>query len=96
MISKVNRIAKNPLEAAQEEENEALALERAIFKQKKKNKGKSGKQKQKKDNDYETVKIEQTIIKKALSAGMSQRKLAEQLGMSRMTLRKKMQKYGLS
>jgi hypothetical protein len=63
MISKVNRIAKNPLEAAQEEENEALALERALFKQKKKNKGKGGKQKKKKDNDYETVKIEQTIIK---------------------------------
>ncbi len=29
MIQKVNRIAKNPLEAAQEEEQEALALERA-------------------------------------------------------------------
>ena len=34
MISKVNRIAKNPLEAAQEEENEALAYERALMTQK--------------------------------------------------------------
>jgi class 3 adenylate cyclase len=62
MIAKVNRIAKNPLEAAQEEENEALAYERALAKEKKKNK--KGKRKRKtKDTDYETVKIEQTIIK---------------------------------
>ena len=38
MISKVNRIAKNPLEAAQEEENEALAYEKAMAKDRKKNK----------------------------------------------------------
>jgi len=66
MISKVNRIAKNPLEAAQEEENAALALERVLFKQNKKGKGKGKKQKQKqksKDTDFETAKIEQTIIK---------------------------------
>lgn len=62
MISKVNRIAKNPLEAAQEEENEALAYERARAKLKKKLKGKKQKNKSK-DTDYETVKIEQTIIK---------------------------------
>ena len=61
MISKVNRIAKNPLEAAQEEENEALAYERAMAKQRKKNKKK--KNQDQKDNEYETVKIEQTIIK---------------------------------
>jgi len=29
MIGKINKIAKNPLEAAQEEENIALALEQA-------------------------------------------------------------------
>jgi len=60
MISKVNRIARNPLEAAQEEENEALAYEKAKAKEKKKNKGKK---KKKIEADYETVKIEQTIIK---------------------------------
>lgn len=62
MISKVNRIAKNPLEAAQEEENEALAYERALMKQKLKNKGKKTKSVIK-ENEYETAKIEQTIIK---------------------------------
>lgn len=61
MISKVNRIAKNPLEAAQEEENEALAFERAMAKERKKNKDKA--KKRKKETDYETVKIEQTIVK---------------------------------
>jgi hypothetical protein len=30
MITKVNRISKNPLLAAQEEENEALAMERVL------------------------------------------------------------------
>jgi hypothetical protein len=62
MISKVNRIAKNPLEAAQEEENEALAYERALAKERKKYKGKKRKRKAK-ESEYETVKIEQTIIK---------------------------------
>lgn len=60
MIRKVNRIAKNPLEAAQEEENEALAYERAKMIEDKKFKGKK---KKSKETDYETVKIEQTIIK---------------------------------
>ncbi|CAI2384587.1 unnamed protein product [Moneuplotes crassus] len=60
MISKVNRIAKNSLEAAIEEENEALAYERAMMKQKKKNKKL---RKKNTDDEYETVKIEQTIIK---------------------------------
>mmetsp|Transcript_11544 Transcript_11544/g.10213 ORF Transcript_11544/g.10213 Transcript_11544/m.10213 type:complete len:438 (-) Transcript_11544:40-1353(-) len=62
MISKVNRIAKNPLEAAQEEENEALAYERAMAKERKKNRKKK-KKTNNNDNEYETVKIEQTIIK---------------------------------
>jgi len=60
MISKVNRIAKNPLEAAQEEENEALAYERAMMKMKKNHKKL---RKRPKNMEYETVKIEQTIIK---------------------------------
>lgn len=62
MISKVKRIAKNPLEAAQEEENEALAYERALMTLKKKNKGRKTKIVIK-ENEYETAKIEQTIIK---------------------------------
>ena len=61
MIEKVNRIAKNPLEAAQEEENEELALE------KNKNKADTSKnkwwKKSKKENPYETVILERTIIK---------------------------------
>ena len=60
MISKVNRIAKNPLEAAIEEENEALAYERVMMKLRKKKK----KIRQKAaEDEFETVKIEQTIIK---------------------------------
>jgi Nif-specific regulatory protein len=39
--------------------------------------------------------IEETIIRKALTQKISKRKIAEQLHMSRMTLRKKMRKYGL-
>lgn len=58
MISKVNRIAKNPLEAAQEEENEALAYEKAKAKEKKKKKKKVADV-----AEFETVKVEQTIIK---------------------------------
>jgi len=60
MISKVNRIAKNPLEAAQEEENEALAYEKARAKELKKSKNKK---KKVKEAPYETVILEQTIIK---------------------------------
>ena len=40
MITKVNRISENPLLAAQEEENEALAMERIAEELAKKNKGK--------------------------------------------------------
>ena len=58
MIQKVNRIARNPLEAAQEEENEALAMEKAKAEEEK---GKS--KKEKKEGPYETVILEQTIIK---------------------------------
>ena len=60
MIQKVNRIALNPLEAAQEEENEALALEQAKVDELKSNGKKS---KKKKEGPYETVILEQTIIK---------------------------------
>ena len=62
MIEKVNRIAKNPLEAAQEEENEELALE----KNKNNNQTKTGCKywrKSKKEAPYETVILERTIIK---------------------------------
>ena len=55
----MNKIAKNPLEAAQAEEDDALALEQA--KQQKKKNGK--KKKGKKEGPYETVILEQTIIK---------------------------------
>ena len=58
MMEKVNRIAKNPLEAAQEEENEALALEQHANEGDKKNK-----KKDKKEKKEETVILEQTIIK---------------------------------
>jgi len=61
MIQKVNRIARNPLDAAQEEENEALALEQAKEDDEKKKKNK--KKKKKKEAPYETVILEQTIIK---------------------------------
>ncbi len=40
--------------------------------------------------------VEETIIRKALSRKTSQRELAEKLGMSRMTLRKKMREYGIN
>jgi DNA-binding NtrC family response regulator len=39
--------------------------------------------------------MEETIIRKALSHKISQRELAERLGISRMTLRKKIRKFGL-
>jgi DNA-binding NtrC family response regulator len=39
--------------------------------------------------------IEETIIRKALAQKISKRKAAEQLHMSRMTLRKKMREYGI-
>lgn len=58
MIHKVKKIAKNPLEAAQEEENQALAMEK--FQKLEAQKGK--KPKQNKEGPYETVILEQTII----------------------------------
>lgn len=60
MIEKVKKIAKNPLEAAQEEENQALALERFLDDQSKK-----GKKKKKADKEapFETVILENTIVK---------------------------------
>jgi hypothetical protein len=53
MVDKVKKIAKNPLEAAQEEEQEALSYENKNAKKKKK----------KKNAPYETVILEQTIVK---------------------------------
>ncbi len=57
MIQKVNRIAANPLQAAQEEENEALAIERYEEEMKKKNKSNS-KKSDRKDGPFETVILE--------------------------------------
>ncbi len=42
-----------------------------------------------------TRAVEETILRKALGLGLSQRDLAEKLGMSRMTLRKKLREYGI-
>jgi len=39
--------------------------------------------------------VEQTVVRKALELDLSQRELAQMLGMSRTTLRKKMRRYGL-
>lgn len=61
MIRKVKKIAKNPLEAAQEEENQALAKERIIKEENKKNK--NSKKKKNKEAPYETVILENTIVK---------------------------------
>ena len=60
MLEKVKRIAKNPLEAAQMEENEALALEEVA---KKNNATPNKKEKKKEENTYETTILEKTIIK---------------------------------
>lgn len=63
MIAKVNKISANPLAAAQEEEAEALALEK-IKEEEKRQQEKSGKvKKKKKEEIFETVILEQTIIK---------------------------------
>jgi Nif-specific regulatory protein len=40
--------------------------------------------------------VEEALIRKALESGSNQRELAERLGMSRMTLRKKIRQYGIS
>ena len=61
MVAKVNRISENPLLAAQEEENEALAMERLQEEEMKKHKGK--KKVVKKGPLMETVVLEQTIVK---------------------------------
>lgn len=60
MIHKVKKIAKNPLEAAQEEENQALAMEKVMEEERKKNKGKK---KKAKEAPFETVILENTIVK---------------------------------
>jgi Nif-specific regulatory protein len=39
--------------------------------------------------------VEEALIRKALRSGSNQRELAERLGMSRMTLRKRLRQYGL-
>jgi hypothetical protein len=57
MIKKVNRIAANPLLAAQEEENEALAMERIREQEELKNKGKK-KGNKKVEGPMETVILE--------------------------------------
>ncbi len=59
MIQKVNRISENPLLAAQEEENEALAMERMLEEEAKKGK----KTKKSDEGPMETVILEQTIVK---------------------------------
>lgn len=62
MIHKVRKIAKNPLEAAQEEENQALAFERFMQAEARKGRGKKDKKKDK-EAPYETVILESTIVK---------------------------------
>ena len=61
MIEKVKKISKNPLEAAQEEENETLALEQA--KQGNVSKKERKKILKKLTNPNETEQLEQTIVK---------------------------------
>lgn len=63
MIEKVNRITQNPLEAAQEEEAEALILERITEEEKRVNVNKKKKKKRKKEAELETVVLQQTIVK---------------------------------
>ena len=68
MIQKVGRISENPLLAAQEEENEALTLERLKEEEDRKNaKNKDNcckkKKKKKKEIVLETVALERTIVK---------------------------------
>ena len=64
MIAKVNKISADPLAAAQEEENEALAMEMLKEAEDKKNKGKKkDKKKDHKNEIMETVVLEQTIVK---------------------------------
>lgn len=63
MIIKVTRISQNPLLAAQEEENEALMLEKIKEDEDKKNKGKRKSGPRKKEAVMETVMLEQTIVK---------------------------------
>jgi len=62
MIMKVTKISKNPLIAAQEEENEALAMER-VREEEIKNRKKGRKVKKNNEPPLETVVLEQIIIK---------------------------------
>jgi len=59
MIEKVKKIATNPLEAAQEEENQTLALEK-IMEEERKNKHKKAVAK---EAPFETEILENTIVK---------------------------------
>ena len=64
MIRKVQRISENPLLAAQEEENEALAMEKVKEDlAKKKKMGNGAYKKPKKEPPMETQVLEQTIVK---------------------------------
>lgn len=60
MIEKVKKIATNPLEAAQEEENQTLALEKIMEEEKKKNKNNKPVAK---EAPFETEILENTIVK---------------------------------
>lgn len=61
MIKKVRKIAKNPLEAAQEEENQALAFEKLMQLEAKQ--GKKNRKKGPVEPPFETVILENTIVK---------------------------------
>lgn len=64
MMQKVNKIAENPLVAAQEEENQALVEEISKSKQEEEQGKKKGKRrKKKKQAPFETQILEQTLIK---------------------------------
>jgi hypothetical protein len=65
MIEKVRAISKDPLKAAAEEDEQALAIERMEEEERKKEeKGiKKKKPKKKDDGPMETVILEQTIVK---------------------------------
>mmetsp|Transcript_3356 Transcript_3356/g.3959 ORF Transcript_3356/g.3959 Transcript_3356/m.3959 type:complete len:579 (+) Transcript_3356:944-2680(+) len=62
MIDKVKKIAKNPLEAAQEEENQALAMEK-LEEENSKSRKKKKKKNEEKEAPFETVILENTIVK---------------------------------
>ena len=61
MIHKVKKLAKNPLEAALGEENQALAMEKLL--EEDRNSGSKKKEKKSKEAPFETVILENTIVK---------------------------------